>query len=108
MREQKCLRGALAATALVCLATFAVTREQVDLVAALLFGFLIYTTGQSRSRAYLGALAAAVAVLVIRVHQSLTGVGPTRILLVLGLAFPALVVVFALLARAVLRREPDP
>ena len=104
MREQRLLRIALAASALVCALHLISTREAIDLVAAALFVLVTYSTSQRRSGTFLGAAAASAAVLVIRVHQVVIGAVPASILWRLNVAFPALALVLALLARRRLTR----
>jgi hypothetical protein len=105
MREQIYLRIFLAASALSCLVTFWFTRDRIDLMAALLFALVTYTTGQRRSGAFLGAIGAGVAALVIRVHQYTVGVATPSPLLLLNLILPGAVIVFAVLSR---RKLPKP
>ncbi|MCK4546704.1 MAG: hypothetical protein KAW17_04595 [Candidatus Eisenbacteria sp.] len=99
MREQLYLRIALAAAAVTCALSFIARREHVDLVAALLFVLVTHSTGRRRSGAFLGAIGASAAVLVIRVHQYLVGTAGIPVLWILNVVLPVIIVVMAVMAR---------
>jgi hypothetical protein len=98
MREQVYLRIALALAAVGCGVNFAFSREAVDLAAAGLFVLVTWSTGQRRRGAFMGAVGAAAALLVIRIHQYLTGLVEPSIVFVLNLVLPAAALVLGLLA----------
>jgi hypothetical protein len=105
MREQLYLRIGLAATAVVCVLSFVGTREHVDLIAAGLFALVTYSTGQRRSGAFLGAMGAGAALLVIRVHQYLVGAMSLGLLFVLSVALALTAIVLAAIVRRRVARE---
>jgi len=98
MREQVYLRIFLALLVVASLAHYLSTRDQLDLVAAFLFGIVTVSTGRRRPGAFLGATAAAAVVLVIRLHQLAVGMAQLSVLFAVNLFLPWAALVLGALA----------